>query len=169
VTVKLMPGIFIIAGGGVSVSGSASIDTVGGDPVTDPARVLIFSTDNVTDPTCDSTIARCVQSSIKLAGQSGLRIWGLDSGPWRGMLMWQDQRGSNPAAPIELVGQGTMDIAGTIYAPLAHVKLEGNGASGGTAAVQIISYTWDIGGNGDLYMPYDPNQLYHITQQGLVD
>jgi hypothetical protein len=61
-----------------------------------------------------------------------------------------------------------MDIAGTIYAPKAHVKITGNGDSTAVLAVQIISYTWDIGGSGDLYMPYDPSQLYNITQQGLV-
>ena len=32
-------------------------------------------------------------------------------------------------------------------------------------AVQIISWTWDIGGNGDLYMPYDPSKLYQIMQR----
>jgi hypothetical protein len=168
VTVKLQPGIYIIAGGGVSATGSASIDTVGGDPITDPARVLIFSTDNTTDPTCNSTLARCVQGPIELSGQSGLRMWGLDSGPWKGMLMWMDGEGSNPTAQIKIVGQGSLDIAGTIYSPKGHVMIEGNGASGGVAAIQIISWTWDIGGNGDLYMPYDPTELFHITQQGLV-
>jgi hypothetical protein len=174
VTVKLQPGIYIIAGGGVSITGpdlDSTPASVGGDPdpTIDPARILIFSTDNTTDPDCDATIGRCLQDSIKISGKSSLRLWGLDSGPWRGLLMWQDGRGDNPTAPIELVGQGALDIAGTIYAPLAHVKIEGNGDSTAILAVQIISWTWDIGGNGNLYMPYDPSQLYHITQQGLVD
>lgn len=169
VTVKLQPGIYILAGGGATASGSANIDTVGGDPITDPARVLIFSTDNVTDPTCNSTLARCRQGPIELSGQSSLRMWGLDSGPWKGMLMWMDGEGSNPTANIKIVGQGGLDIAGTIYAPKSHVMIEGNGATGGTAAIQIISWTWDIGGNGNLYMPYDPSELFHVTQQGLVD
>ncbi len=46
--------------------------------------------------------------------------------------------------------------------------MEGNGFSTSVLAVQIISWTWDIGGNGDLYMPYDPSQLYQIMQRGLV-
>lgn len=166
-TVKLQPGIYIIAGGGIGDSGAA-IDSIGADPTTDPARVLIFSTDNTTDPTCNSTIARCRQGEIKISGQSSLKIWGLDSGPWRGLLFWQDGDGSNPAAGISVTGQGSMNLAGTIYAPGADVKLEGNGVSTSVLAVQIISWTWDIGGNGDLYMPYDPNQLYRITQRGLV-
>jgi len=92
----------------------------------------------------------------------------MDSGPWKGLLTWQDGQGSNPSAPITLVGQGSMNVAGTIYAPQAHVKLEGNGASTARLAVQVIAWTWDVGGNGDLYMPYDPSELYRITQRGLV-
>lgn len=174
VTVRLQPGIYIIAGGGISITGpnlDSTPATVGGDPdpALDPARILIFSTDNTTDLGCDATIGRCLQGGIKISGKSSLRLWGLDSGQWRGMLMWQDGRGDNPTAPIEIVGQGALDIAGTIYAPFADVKISGNGDSTAILAVQIISFTWDIGGNGNIYMPYDPSQLYHITQQGLVD
>jgi hypothetical protein len=174
VTVRLQPGIYIIAGGGLSITGpdlDSTPGTVGGDPdpMLDPARILIFSTDNTTDSTCEETIGRCVQGDIKISGKSSLRLWGLDSGPWRGMLMWQDGRGSNPTAKIEITGQGELDIAGTIYAPKSHVKIEGNGLSTAILAVQIISWTWDIGGSADLYMPYDPRDLYHITHQGLVD
>jgi hypothetical protein len=84
-------------------------------------------------------------------------------------LICQDGRSSNPAAPIDLSGQGVLDLAGTLYAPKANVKITGNGNAAGTRlAVQVISWTWDIGGNGNLYMPYDPTQLYRITQQGLI-
>jgi hypothetical protein len=169
VNVKLQPGIYIIAGGGITVSGSATISTVGGDPITDPARVLIFSTDNTTDAGCNATLARCVQGQIQMTGQSGLKVWGLDSGPWKGLLMWQDPYGTNPTQPIRIVGQGSLDLAGTIYAPKALVTIEGNGATGGRAAIQIISWQWDVGGNGNLLMPYDPTELFHVTQQGLVD
>jgi hypothetical protein len=187
VRVRLQPGIYIIAGGGVSIKGSAAVDStpdaIGGDPdpAITPARVLIYSTDNIVDAGCEASIelamndqtgwlARCVQGPITMAGQSSMRIWGLDSGPWKGMLLWQDRRASNPTAPIDLSGQGVLDLAGTIYAPLANVKITGNGEAEGTRlAVQVISWTWDIGGNGELYMPYDPADLYHITQQGLVD
>jgi hypothetical protein len=167
-TVKMLPGIYIVAGGGVTASGSATISSIGADPTSDPARVLIYSTDNTTDPSCHSGLARCVQGSVSLSGQSSLKIWGLDSGPYKGLLIWQDGRGSAPDAPVSLTGNGAMNIAGTIYAPKADVKLAGNGAGTGVAAVQIISWTWEVVGNGDLYMPYDPNQLYRILQRGLV-
>lgn len=166
--VKLEPGIYIIAGGGIGVAGSATIDTVA-DASGDPARVLIFSTDNTMDEGCSSAQARCVQGPIKLSGQGSIEMWGLADGPWRGLLMWQDGDASNPSAPIELTGNGALNLAGTIYAPLANVKIDGNGNAAGTSlAVQVISWTWDVGGNGNLYMPYDPSQLYRIIQRGLV-
>ena len=177
--VRLQPGIYIMAGGGIGVAGQANIDTVG-DGSGNPARVLIFSTDNTMDPACADDIAlarsggtgfeaRCVQGQLKLAGQGGIKLWGLDSGPWKGLLLWQDGDGSNPGAPVELTGNGALNLAGTIYAPGANVKITGNGSAIGTRlAVQIISWTWDVGGVGNLFMPYDPSQLYHITQRGLV-
>ena len=178
--VTLNPGVYIIAGGGIGVAGSATIDTVG-DGSGNPARVLIFSTDNTMDPTCADDIAvarsggtpleaRCVQGQIKLGGQGNVSMWGLDSGPWRGMLLWQDGDASNPSAPVEISGNGALDLAGTIYAPEAYVKITGNGAAVGGVrlAVQVISWQWDIGGNGNLFMPYDPSQLYRLTQRGLV-
>lgn len=168
VTLRLQPGVYIIAGGGIKVSASATVTSIGADPTTDPARVLIFNTDNTEDPACSPDQARCAQGSIGLTGQSSLKVWGLDSGPWKGLLIWQDGQGSNPAAPISLTGNGDMNIAGTIYAPHALVKMEGNGASTARLAVQIISWQWDVGGGADLYMPYDPSELYHITQRGLV-
>ena len=76
--------------------------------------------------------------------------------------------GSNPTAPISLTGTGATDIAGTIYAPKAHVDIGGNGSASGVLAIQIISWTWKINGNGNLYMPYDPALLYTILQRGLV-
>lgn len=168
VTLRLQPGVYIIAGGGIKVTASASVTSIGADPTSDPARVLIFNTDNTVDPTCTPELDRCRQGSISLAGQSSLRVWGLDSGPWKGLLLWQDGQGSDPSQPISLTGGGAMNIAGTIYAPHAHVKMEGTGSSTARLAVQIISWTWDVGGTANLYMPYDPSQLYHITQRGLV-
>ena len=66
-------------------------------------------------------------------------------------------------------GNGALNLAGTIYAPAANVKITGNGDAVGTRlAVQVISWQWDVGGRGNLFMPYDPSQLYQITLRGLV-
>lgn len=91
------------------------------------------------------------------------------------MVIWHDGDGSQGfTGQIDLQGGAELFISGTIYAPKAHVDLHGNVQTNcdsnptQVAAVQIISWTWKIGGTGDLCMPYDPSQLYHLSLQGLV-
>jgi hypothetical protein len=191
VEVRLAPGIYVLAGGGVSLQAGGVLVSVGGDPST-IARVLIFSTDNPAyRDACFADTAgnpsRC-QSSLDFSAQSTLKMRGLNTDPcppvnaagcpYRGMLMWQDgdaSCGSFPnhdqRCPITIGGQAELDIAGTIYAPTTHVTLDGGAATAGItpiAAVQIISNTWTITGGANLDMPYDPNELYRLPQKGLV-
>lgn len=190
VEVRLAPGIYIIAGGGVTLSAGGSLVSVGGDP-TAIARVMIFSTDNPAyRDTCfagGGNQFQC-QRGLDFQAQATLRMRGLNTDPcppvnavgcpYRGILIWQDGKGScsiaaNPdtACPVFIGGQAEVDISGTIYAPLTHVQLDGGSATSGitpTAAVQIISNTWTITGGTTLDMPYDPNELYQLDQKGLV-
>ena len=76
--------------------------------------------------------------------------------------------GSNPTAQVTLGGQVSLDIAGTVYNPKGLVTMEGGSGVGSTAAVQIIAWQVDVGGNANLDMPYDPNQLYRFESKGLV-
>ena len=82
--------------------------------------------------------------------------------------MWQDGDGSNPTAPVELGGQTNLEIAGTVYAPKAEVKVSGQGAGTGIASIQIIAWQFDLGGGGNLMMPYDPKELFQFPEKGLV-
>ena len=61
-----------------------------------------------------------------------------------------------------------IDVAGTIYSPKGLVNLEGGSLSTSTAAVQIIAWHFDVGGNAGLLMPYDPNAIYQFPEKGLV-
>ncbi len=190
VEVRLGPGIYIIAGGGVSLQAGGVLVSVGGDPTT-IARVLIFSTDNPAfAATCiagGGSQSQC-QRGLDFSANSTLRMRGLNTDPcppvnaagcpYRGMLIWQDGDGScgyfanhDQRCPIFIGGQAELDIAGTIYAPTTHLQLDGGSASNGitpVAAVQIISNTWTITGGATLDMPYDPNELYRLPQKGLV-
>jgi hypothetical protein len=124
--------------------------------------------------------SRNCQGMIRLAGQADVTAWATDIEPWAGLLMWQDGtltgngRANNPVAMINIQGNGAMDISGTIYAPQALVKIAGNGASSAdadTAAVQVLAWQFQIGGNGVLNMPYDPDQLFgtpEVARKGLV-
>jgi hypothetical protein len=125
--------------------------------------------------------SRHCQGMIRLAGQADVTAWATDIEPWAGLLMWQDGtldgngRANNPVAMIDIQGNGEMDIAGTIYAPKALVKIAGNGeseADADVAAVQVLAWQFQIGGNGVLNIPYDPDQLFGtpvIAQKGLVE
>lgn len=186
----LNPGIYIIAGGGISQTSTGAIDALT-DSNGNPGHVLIYSTDNPAfSAACIAVWApnnEC-QGPLMFTAQSTVKAYGLDAAtctaipstcPYQGLFMWQDGRGSCPTwnpsvsvsdCPITVGGGTTFDIAGTIYAPTQLVTVGGGALAGNsaTAAVQIISWAWDIGGNGTLNMPYDPTQLYHFDQKGLV-
>ena len=188
IRVTLKPGIYIIAGGGITIGSTGSLDSLAGGSA--PAPILLYNTDNpVYESSCPSGPARRCQQDIDLTAQVDLKLAGLladqpcppvtTSGgcPYGGMLLWYDAEGSQSASysgQVDIEGGGTLSISGTIYAPTAHVDITGNvdtncgTTSTQVAAVQIISWTWDIGGTGDLCMPYDPSKLYKLSQQGLV-
>jgi len=156
-TVTLSPGVYIISGGGIKQTNGALSAASG--------NILIYSTD---DPACPTNNAFC-QGSIDLTGGS-LSLSGITSGPYKGMVIWQDGNGScaTLACPVSLEGSTALNIGGTIYAPKQLVSLAGGSSGTGTAAVQIISWQWKITGDANLLLPYDPNQLYHLDQRGLV-
>jgi Flp pilus assembly protein TadG len=182
VQITLQPGVYWIAGGGITQSGG-TLTSAGGE-------VLIYSTD---DPyyaaqclagTAPKQNSDC-QGAVDLQASGSLSLAGLSRAaqcpgtlcPWAGLLIWQDGHGSSPDSPVKVSGSISLQISGTIYAPGANVALAGNTVttgctpSGGDtdcAAVQIISDTWTIAGGANLQMPYDPNLLYQLPLKGLV-
>lgn len=177
VTLQLQAGIYIMAGGGIKLNAGGSITSVTG--TSGPAPVMIFSTD---DPTYQSQcLARATgipghacQGGINLVANATLGLTGIASGAYKGLLIWQDGAGScnspSGSCNVTLGGQSTLNISGTIYAPKVQVTLNGGGSVSSPAytAIQIISWWWQITGGSTLNMPYDPNQLYHLEQRGLV-
>jgi hypothetical protein len=182
--VVLEPGIYIIAGGGISITASGSLESV--SALGGPAPVLLFNTDNPRF-LCPGSSTGC-QQNLDLTAQGKLRLAGLLGNqpcppvtttggcPFGGMVIWYDGDGSQAYnGQVDISGGTTLFISGTIYAPKAFVDIEGNsGTNCGTgtetqkASVQLISWDWKIGGTGDLCMPYDPAKLYKLSLQGLV-
>jgi hypothetical protein len=191
--VVLSPGIYVIAGGGIKIGATGSVDSFFAS-ATEPAPVLIYNTDNPT-ANCPGGPATNCQQDLDLTAGAELALAGLrgdeacppvtydpdplnpndDGCPFGGMLIWYDGDGSQGySGMIDIEGGVELHISGTIYAPTAEVRLLGNANTNcdssalQVAAVQIISWTWEIGGEGDLCMPYDPTKLYHLSLQGLV-
>jgi hypothetical protein len=179
----LEPGMYILAGGGIGLSGgAASIEAVSNTAGLD-ARITIFSTDG---PGCPAINKQC-QGAITFTASQAFKAKALNTAtcglvtpqacPWKGILLWQDGTASNPTAAVKLGGQSSTVLAGTIYAPLADVTITGGnsttgcslGPSAGCLAIQIVSYTWKISGGGLVEMPYDPAELYQFPARGLVE
>lgn len=192
--VVLNPGIYVIAGGGIKIGATGSLDSVIASG-SGPAPVLIYNTDNPT-ANCPGGPATDCQQNLDITAGAKLALAGLlrdeacppvtydpdpldpddDGCPFGGMLIWYDGDGSQGySGIIDIEGGVELHISGTIYAPTAEVRLLGNANTNcdpltakQVAAVQIISWTWEIGGTGDLCMPYDPTKLYLLSLQGLV-
>jgi hypothetical protein len=198
--VTLQPGIYVIAGGGITIGSTGSLDSLDGG--TAPAPVLIYNTDNPAASGCPASGAGC-QQDLDITAGGALLLRGLlpnapcppvttagSTGcPLGNMVIWYDALGSQAAThtgDLSIAGGTQLYLAGTIYAPAANVSITGNsvtntngdecpGVDGTTplpgqaiAAIQVISWTLDLGGTGDLCMPYDPSQLWKLNQQGLV-
>lgn len=159
VTLELGSGVYILAGGGIAIAGTGSITSVQGAAGA-PVPVFIFNTDNPSTHTG--------QANIDFNASGTLKLRAIDTGPYKGILLWNDGNGSNPTAIVDLKGQSFIDVAGTIYSPKGLVNLEGGSLSTSTAAVQIIAWHFDVGGNAGLLMPYDPNAIYQFPEKGLV-
>lgn len=176
VTLELNPGIYIMAGGGVSLGSGGSITSVT-DVNGNLAPILIYSTDNPA-ASCPGGAQYQCQGSVDFTATSTLKVRGLDETPcppvsttgcpYNGLLIWQDGNGSNPTKPVTLGGQTDLNIAGTIYAPKALVTLTGGSSGTGFASVQIIAWQWKLAGSAVLTMPYDPTKLYEPHFIGLV-
>lgn len=183
VRLQLEPGLYILAGGGISLTGTAAAIDAVTSPTGVDARVTIFSTDG---PGCPGIPKQC-QGEIKFTAAQAFRAKALNATtcgavspqacPWKGILLWQDGSVRTPGAPVTLGGQSSTVLAGTIYAPASQVEVSGGSATTGCAsgptagclAIQVISLRWKITGGGLVEMPYDPKELYQLDLRGLVD
>jgi len=88
------------------------------------------------------------KDGISITGNSSgtVNLSPLTSGPYTGMTIFQSS-----AAPedLQIAGNGTFNITGTIYAPDATLKITGNGATSNIGS-QYISKDLTLSGNGNI-------------------
>ena len=138
--VTLLPGTYIMAGGGFVVSSAGSI--VG-------EEVFIYNTfdpENL-NPKFDG---QC--GAIDLRGSAGFTFSAPTSGAYKDVLFWQDEACTNTVR-VQGSGEGGGGGSGIFYAPSAQVELVGGGDLG---ALQIIADTLTIGGGGVINVEYYP-------------
>jgi hypothetical protein len=103
--VTLAPGVFILDGGGMVITGDATVTGSG---------VMIYSTTGLFPA-----------GMIYATGNGRLSLSPPTSGPYAGVSIFED-RGVN--REIEADGNGSMQISGLVYAPAASFQVEGNGS-----------------------------------------
>ncbi len=82
---------------------------------------------------------------------------------YEGMSFFQDRLNTNDA---RIVGTGLMDLDGTLYFPENHVDLSGTGEGFGN---QLIAYSVEISGTGEITINYDGRNRAPATRSFLVE
>jgi hypothetical protein len=141
--VTLEPGVYYLNGGGLNVSGQASLTGNG---------VLIYNSP------LSSTDA------INLSSRGAISLSPPTSGVYAGLTFFQDR--TSPVA-LSLSGKDNVSISGTIYAPAASLNISGNGDI--TAGSQFIIAGLTISGNGVLTIPWNLANVFRSRDLRLVE
>jgi hypothetical protein len=105
--------------------------------------------------------------SMKFNGGGNLTATALEVGPYAGVLMYLapqvDSNGTllNTQA-IDMRGNGSGEIVGTILAPSADVTMFGNSGTSGFQS-QIVAYQIDSGGTADQFINYKGGDNYLVA------
>jgi hypothetical protein len=141
-SVTLEPGIYYLNGGGLNVSGQASLTGNG---------VMIYN-----KPSSNS-------DSISIAGQGTISLSPPTSGTYAGVTIFQAR---SSTVGLSLTGGSNMTITGTFYAPSARLTLAGNGTLVGS---QFITYDLTTTGNGSFSVPWNATKVARPRDIRLVE
>jgi hypothetical protein len=120
--------IYIVGGNGINLQGNATLTGT---------NVMLY----VTGP----------KAAITLDGNGAVTLTPMTSGPYQGIMFFQDRSDTNGAA---LTGNGNLNIEGTIYTPSASLTAVGNGTTD-VFGSQIIANTLTVKGNGTVNVDFD--------------
>ena len=127
-TVTFLPGTYVLAGGGLSFTGTAT---------TTGAGVMVYNTSDPQHPTGNGAC-----DSISLTGGGDTNFTPPTSGPYKDVVFWQD-----PACTVDfIVGGGGTAASGVYYLPSATFKESGNKTLG---SAQIIADQFTFGGTAN--------------------
>jgi hypothetical protein len=141
--VTLLAGEYFMEGGGFSDTGQSPISGTG---------VVIINAPGGSSGT------------ISITGQGSVTLSAPTSGPFMGVVMFQDPASGNS---VSFTGQGPVTLTGVVYVPHAPVSVTGTGnvtinAGAGTATLPpilgaLIAYDLKVTGPGGLFInPDDP-------------
>ena len=130
--ITLGSGIYYIVGGGVSISSSGNITGSG---------VMFYLTCNATYPA----------HATSIAGSGSFSVTAPTSGPYIGILMFQDP--SCPTSANTINGSSSSGSTGALYFPNTELDIAG---SSGSSYLSIIAFTLKLSGGGNIGLQRDP-------------
>jgi hypothetical protein len=144
-------GIYYIDGGGFKSTGASIVmdeSTSGG--------VMIYN-----DPASSA-----VSEQIQITGNSSgtVNLSGLTSGPYAGMLLWQN-RGATQQ--LSVAGGGNFTLRGTFYAANALLQVTGSGDA--VIGSQYVSRKLNLGGGGNTRIDYTDSGTARLREVVLVE
>lgn len=144
-TLILNPGVYYINGGGFAVSGQGTVTGNG---------VFIYNT----APNPSDT------GQFLFSGQSTVTLRPPLTGAYAGITYFQNRAAT---AKVQVSGNGSLNILGTIYAAGANAQVSGNGTTNVAGAAYVV-HSMEISGNGTVTV--DTGSAAPRTRQyGLVD
>ncbi len=144
-------GLYYLDGGGFKSTGA----NITMDPTTS-GGVMIFNA-----PTSTAN-AQQIQITGNSAGTVGLSP--LTSGPYSGILFWQDRSATQP---VSISGNGTFSLQGTLYGANALMTVSGNGNV--IVGSQYISRKFNTTGSGTVNIDYSDNKTARKRVLRLVE
>lgn len=141
--VTLQPGIYYLNGGGLNISGQASLIGSG---------VLIYN-----NPLSST-------DEINFSGQGIISLSPPTSGVYAGLTLFQNR---SSTAPLSLAGGSNMSISGTFYAAGARLNISGNGTT--TVGSQYITADLTTTGNGTINVPWNAANVARPRDIRLVE
>jgi hypothetical protein len=142
-SVTLQPGVYYLNGGGLNISGQASISGNG---------VMIYN-----NPLSSS-------DAINISGQGTISLSPPTSGPYMGLTFFQNRSSS---VALDLSGGGNISMSGTFYAPSARLNICGNGSI--TVGSQYITADLTTTGNGTINVPWNNDKVARVREIRLVE
>lgn len=188
--VYMLPGIYVLDGGGLDVGAQAALYSVrsgttalsGITPLTWSSNcadlncgVLISNTGAASGSGAMGPVSVAAGSVVKLRAYEPAALGGANE-EYKNLLIWQSilpAPSSTYAQPtVRLNGGGDVDIGGTVYAPSAKVLMGGNsGGVGGSAVnltLQFVTWDLEIYGNVTFHFFYVESEFARPTDYGLV-
>jgi hypothetical protein len=140
-TVNFMPGVYILNGRGLSVTGTSTLTAIesGGE-----LGVMFYNTNTAGDPGGWGDIYIGASVTANLIAPT--------SGPYEGILFWNDARAPDKRPGHVIAGTSDSIFEGALYFPSTHLQFTGTSTAGNWT--MLVADTITIQGNAEIEADY---------------